>query len=227
MFAKDASLSTLQRTQDGTDLLVVRVLHQSVKQDDALVLEKPIKVSVRVARTLATVNDKELGQWELDSTCQSLDHRTKFTLSERFDLVEERLDKRRVNGDHNKLERDPLWTCRQEKGVSTLSWGLHEQESLLISRSLHLHEQPNVEVKVFTANLDDLEEPCKEGHSNCTSDKVAFDEVAEKQSKGLLVESMTFFNDKGRVEREWHRDGGVEDGHQREEYDGLADLLFG
>lgn len=90
-----------------------------------------------------------------------------------------------------------------------------------------IHEQPDVEVKVFTADLDDLEEPCEEGHSNGAANKMALDDITKEQLQSLLVESMSFLNNKCRVERERERNDRVEDRLQREEYDRLADLLFG
>lgn len=84
------------------------MLHKRVKQDDTLVLEKSVKVRVRMTGTLASINNEQLGQWKVDPTCQSLNHRTKFTFWERFDFVEDWLDKCRVDGDDDELERDPL-----------------------------------------------------------------------------------------------------------------------
>lgn len=95
------------RTEGGADLVVVRVLQQSVVQNNALVLEEAVKVGVRVAGTLASVNDKELGQREADTTGQSLDHSAEFTLRERVELVEERLNEGGEDRHHDKLEYHP------------------------------------------------------------------------------------------------------------------------
>jgi hypothetical protein len=56
---------------------------------------------------------------------------------------------------------------------------------------------------------------------------MTLDDITKEQLYGLLVESMSFLNDKRRVERERERDDRMEDCLQCEEYDGLADLLVG
>lgn len=94
-------------TESGADLVVVRVLQQSVVQNNALVLEEAVKVGVRMARTLASVNDKELGQREADTASQSLDHSAELTLRQRVELVEERLNEGGENRHHDKLEYHP------------------------------------------------------------------------------------------------------------------------
>jgi len=70
----------------------------------------------------------------------------------------------------------------------------------------HLHEQPNVEEKVLSTNLDNLEESRKEGDTDGSSDKMAFDHICDVQSECLLVESMSLLDHKGRVEGKGKRD---------------------
>lgn len=70
-----------------------------------------------------------------------------------------------------------------------------------VNVKINVHKQPDVKVKVFAADLDDLEESSKHWHSNGSSKKISLDHVTEEQLECLLVESMTLFNDKGQVKR--------------------------
>lgn len=91
-------------------------------------------------------------------------------------------------------------------------------------RNVNLHEQPDVEIKVLTTELDDFEKSREEGHTDDASNQMSLDSVANEQLQGLLVESMSLLDHKGLVERERQGDDSRKDGQQNKKDDGLSDL---
>lgn len=75
-------------TKYGASLVIVRVLQEGIIEDDALVLEESIKVRVRMSRSLASVNHKQLCQRKVDPAGQCLNHGTKLAVRQRIKLVE-------------------------------------------------------------------------------------------------------------------------------------------
>lgn len=54
------------------DFFLLALLHQGVKQHNALVLEEAVHVGIAVSATRGAINEEELSQGELEGTSQRL-----------------------------------------------------------------------------------------------------------------------------------------------------------
>ena len=59
-------------SKHSSDLFLLALLNKGVEQDDALVFEESIHVGIAVSTASGAVDQEELGQWELEGSCQGL-----------------------------------------------------------------------------------------------------------------------------------------------------------
>ena len=85
--------------------MIIHLLQQRIKQDDALVLEEAIKVGIAVTTSTRTIDDVEFGQRELDTGCQFFNLRLQRTIWKRCDFVEKGLNPEGIDGNHDHLYR--------------------------------------------------------------------------------------------------------------------------
>lgn len=90
--------------KDSDDLLALALLNQGIVDDNVLLPGETKEVGVGVGAALAAVNDVELVQGELEAGSESLDTGLELAILEGRQLVEQRQDSDRVDGDHEDLE---------------------------------------------------------------------------------------------------------------------------
>ena len=66
------------------------------------------EVCITMRAPLRTVDLVQMGQGELETGCQTLDTRPKFTGFKRRELVEQRLNNSRIQNDHDELEGNAM-----------------------------------------------------------------------------------------------------------------------
>lgn len=59
-------------SQHCCDFFLLTLLHKRVIQHNALVLEEAVHVGVAVCTAGGTINEEQLGQWELEGSGQAL-----------------------------------------------------------------------------------------------------------------------------------------------------------
>lgn len=89
--------------QHSDNLLWLALLDQSIVEDDVLLPRQTIEVGIAVSTALAAVNDMQLLEREVKSLGKLLDTSLERTRFERRELVEQRQDHNRVNGDGEHL----------------------------------------------------------------------------------------------------------------------------
>ena len=107
--AKEASgMTQLPVTQlvrkNSNNLLGLALLNQGIVDNNVLLPGHAEEVSVAVGATLATVNDVQLRERELELLGQILDAALELTLLKGRELVEQRQNEDGVDGDHDDLE---------------------------------------------------------------------------------------------------------------------------
>lgn len=86
------------------DLLGLALLDEGVVDDDVLLPWQTKEVGVAVCASLASINNVELLEGEVEALSQALDAGLKCTRIQRRELVEEWQDGDGVDGDHENLE---------------------------------------------------------------------------------------------------------------------------
>ena len=102
------------------DFFRLTLLNERVVNDDMFLPGKPIKVSVTVSTSLATVDDIKLFKRELKSPCQRFHRCLQLAFLERRKLVEERQDQYWIYGDCADLDPDGEEPKIIEEAVSGL-----------------------------------------------------------------------------------------------------------
>lgn len=85
-------------------------------------------------------------------------------------------------------------------------------------------EHPEVVEELATSLLDDGQEAGQNRGSQDNGQKVALDQIRNKQLGSLLVEAEFLFQNEGVVEAGWERQNLVDDDERQDEDDGLRDL---
>ena len=142
------------------------------------------KVCIRMRATLRTVDFVEMLQRELELGCKCLDTSTELAFREGRELVEKRLNYRRVKDDHRKLK---------DKSGEEVSHG----DKMGVGGGSQKHHDPGYET--VTGPLEDIEEGSKNGSTNSYAESPAFQHVRKVQRRGGLVETMLLLEDEGFV----------------------------
>lgn len=90
--------------KNSNNLLGLALLNQGIVDNNVLLPGHAEEVSVAVGATLATVNDVQLRERELELLGQILDAALELTLLKGRELVEQRQNEDGVDGDHDDLE---------------------------------------------------------------------------------------------------------------------------
>lgn len=90
--------------ENGHDLLGLTLLDEGVVDDDVLLPRQTEEVGVAVGASLASIDNVELLEWEVEARCQAFDAGLECARIQRRELVEEWQDGDGVDGDHENLE---------------------------------------------------------------------------------------------------------------------------
>jgi hypothetical protein len=90
--------------KNGNDLLGLALLNQSIVDNNVLLPGETKEIGVGVGTSLASINDVELVQGELEACGKRFNLGLELTVLERRQLVEQRQDSDGVDGDHENLE---------------------------------------------------------------------------------------------------------------------------
>lgn len=91
--------------ENGHDLLGFTLLDEGVVDDDVLLPWQTKEVGVAVGASLASINDVELLEREVETRSQPFDAGLECSRIQRRELVEQWQDGDWVDGDHENLER--------------------------------------------------------------------------------------------------------------------------
>lgn len=92
--------------QDRNNLLRLTLLNQRVVDDDVLLPRQPVEVRIAVRAPLAAIDDVKLMQREVEPARKVLDAGLEVAGLQRGELVEQRQDGDRVDGDGEDLDED-------------------------------------------------------------------------------------------------------------------------
>jgi hypothetical protein len=146
---------------------------------------------------------------ELQLASQSLSAVPQLALSERGELVEQRLDDSGVQDNHRHLEREPMKQSEHER----------RQHSTRFSHEAH---EPGHEA--IAGPLEDLQEASKERRADGGTDEPTLDCVRDEQPGGRFVEPVLLLEDERRVDAQRECRDGRRKVEQADEEDGLGDL---
>ena len=113
-------------SENSPDLIGLVALNQSIVENDVLLPGEAKEIRVGVSAALATVNDEELVQGELEAGSKVVNHGLELALGKRRQLVEERKDEGRVGGGHEHLETSDESPEVEEELVARLLNNLEE-----------------------------------------------------------------------------------------------------
>ena len=91
--------------ENSDDLLGLALLNERVVNDNVLLPGETKEVGIAVGAALASINDIELVEREVELLGEALDIVLEFALLQRGQLVEERENGNRVDGDHEDLKK--------------------------------------------------------------------------------------------------------------------------
>lgn len=149
--------------ENSNDLLGLALLDQSVVDDNVLLPGKTKEVGIAVGAALASINDVELVEGEVEFLGETLDLRLELALLQGGQLVEERQNGNRVDGDHEDLESgakqpevvEELVTSLLDDGEETREDGRGQDDSDEVGLDHVRDEQLGrllVEAKLFLEN---------------------------------------------------------------------------
>lgn len=93
-------------TQDSNDLFWLTLLDKGIIDHNVLLPRQTVEVGVAVSTPLAAIDDVQLLEGEAQLLCQVLDASLEFTGFQGRELVEQRQDHDRVDGDSEDLDKD-------------------------------------------------------------------------------------------------------------------------
>lgn len=111
--------------KNGNNLLGLALFDQGIVDDNVLLPGHAEEVGVAVGAALAAINDVQLGEGELELLGQILNAALELTLLKGRELVEQRQNEDRVDGDHDNLETSDKNPEIVEELVSSL---LHDSQ---------------------------------------------------------------------------------------------------
>lgn len=112
--------------KNSNDLLRLALLNQGIVDHNVLLPGKTKEIGVGVGASLASINDVELVQRELEARGKRFNLGLELTVLERRQLVEQRQDSDGVDGDHEDLESNEEEPQVVEKLVASLLDDLEE-----------------------------------------------------------------------------------------------------
>lgn len=112
--------------KDSDNLIRFALLNQGIIDDNVLLPRKTEEISIGVSASLASVDDIELVQGELETGGQSLDLGLELTLLEGREFVEKRQNGDGVNGNHEHLKSSSKGPEPEEELVTSLLDNLEE-----------------------------------------------------------------------------------------------------
>lgn len=90
--------------KNSYNLFCLALLNQGVVNDNVLLPRHAKEIRVTMSTSLATVNNMELMKREFESTSKCFHASLQITRLERSELIEQREDRDRVNGNHEDLQ---------------------------------------------------------------------------------------------------------------------------
>jgi len=106
--------------QHGNNLLRLALLKQGIVDDNVLLPRQTIEVSVAMGTALAAINDVQLRERKLQFFSQVLDTSLNITRLQRRELVEQRQNHNRINGNRKDLDEDAEHPQVVEERVASL-----------------------------------------------------------------------------------------------------------